>query len=75
MLLAFFTFRTFQRDVGEDVFPEDAYPRTIRRRWIDVAGKIVRHAGQRILKIARSAYESLQFETVWRRCNAPPSLV
>jgi hypothetical protein len=56
MLLAFFTFRTFQRDVGEGVFPEDAYPRTIRRRWIDVAGKIVRHAGKRILKMARSAY-------------------
>lgn len=75
MLLAFFTFRTFQQDLGEGVFPEDAYPRTIRRRWIDVAGKIVRHAGRCILKVARSAYDSLQLEVLWKRCNAPPALV
>lgn len=75
ILVAFFTFRTFQRDIGDEVFPEDAYPRTIRRRWIDVAGKIIRHSGRRILQVAQSAYESLQFEVLWKRCNAPPALV
>ena len=75
MLVAFFSFRAYQWDVGQDIIDEQAYPSTIRRQFIDVAGKLVHHAGQVVLKVSRHAYESLQFETLWKRCNSPPALV
>jgi hypothetical protein len=50
----------------------EAYATTVRRRIIDVAAKIVRHAGQIILKVAAAAMEQLQFASLWARSSAPP---
>ena len=38
--------RGFKEDVCQPVVPLNCYPTTLRRRIVDVAGKIVRHAGR-----------------------------
>lgn len=72
MMVAFCLFECFKEDVCGDVIPVEAYATTLRRRLIDVAAKIVRHAGKIILKVAASAMEQLQFVTLWARSNVPP---
>jgi hypothetical protein len=72
MLVAFFLFESFQEDGCRDVTPVEAYATTVRRRIIDVAAKIVRHAGQTILKVAEAAMEQLQFAPLWARSSTPP---
>jgi hypothetical protein len=72
MLVAFFLFECFKEDVCGEVIPMEAYATTLRRRLIDVAAKIVRHAGQIILKVAAAAMEQLQFAGLWARSGAPP---
>ena len=44
-------------------------------RLIGVAAKIVRHAGQIILKVAAAAMEQLQFAALWTRSGTPPQFV
>jgi hypothetical protein len=72
MLVAFFLFECFKEDVCGEVIPVEAYATTLRRRLIDVAAKIVRHAGQIILKVAAAAMEQLQFAALWAKSSAPP---
>jgi hypothetical protein len=72
MLVAFFLFECFKEDVCREVIPVEAYATTVRRRLIDVAAKIVRHAGQVILKVAAAAMEQLQFAALWARSSTPP---
>jgi hypothetical protein len=72
MLVAFFLFECFKEDVCGEVIPVEAYATTVRRRLIDVAAKIVRHAGQIILKVAAAAMEQLQFAALWTRSSTPP---
>ena len=72
MLVAFFLFECFKEDVCGEVIPVEAYATTLRRRLIDVAAKIVRHAGQTILKVAAAAMEQLQFVALRARSGAPP---
>ncbi len=72
MLVAFFLFECFKKDVSGDVIPVEAYATTLRRRLLDVAAKIVRHAGQTILKVAAAAMEQLQFPALWAKSGAPP---
>ncbi len=72
MLVAFVLFECFKEDVCGEVIPVAAYATTLRRRLIDVAAKIVRHAGQIILKVAASAMEQLQFADLWARSSTPP---
>jgi hypothetical protein len=72
MVVAFFLFECFKRDVSGDVIPVESYATTLRRRLIDVAAKIVRHAGQVILKVATAAMGQLQFATLWAKSGAPP---
>jgi hypothetical protein len=72
MVVAFFLFECFKRDVSGDVIPVESYATTLRRRLIDVAAKIVRQAGQVILKVATAAMGQLQFATLWAKSGAPP---
>jgi len=72
MVVAFFLFECFKEDVCREVIPVEAYATTLRRRLIDVAAKVVRHAGKIILKVAASAMEQLQFAALWARSSAPP---
>ena len=75
MLVAFFLLECFKEDVCREVVPLEAYATTLRRQIIDVAAKIVRHAGQVILKVTEATMARLQFAKLWARSNMPPQFV
>jgi hypothetical protein len=71
MLIAFFLYETFKEDVCTPVVAVSSYATTLRRKILDVAGKIVRHAGKITLKITISTWESLDFSQLWVRSGNP----
>jgi len=73
-LLAFALFEAFKADVTDIVVPETAYATTFRRRFLDLAGKIVRHAGRIVLKVTRAAMDRLILDKLWLLCSSPPQL-
>lgn len=72
LLTAFFLFEAFKEDVCAPAVPVTAYPTRVRRAVIDIAAKIVRHAGRIILKISRPVWDALDFGRLWKLANAPP---
>jgi len=74
MLIAFFLFETFKRDVLEDIMPIGSYATTVRRNIIDVAAKIVRRGGQTIMKVTRAIMEAYSFDLLWERCKNPQAI-
>ncbi len=72
MLVAFFLFETFKADILSPVIPIKSYATTVRRRFVDIAGKIVNHAGVISLKIPRLIFEKLKLDQIWLRCTNPP---
>jgi hypothetical protein len=73
-LLAFALFEAFKSDVTDLVVPETAYATTLRRQLIDVAGKIVAHAGRVVLKVTQAALDRLRLDELWLLCSSPPLL-
>jgi len=73
-LLAFALFETFKADVTDVVVPETAYATTFRRRFLDIAGKIVNHAGRIVLKVTRAVMDRLMLDKLWLLCSSPPQL-
>jgi hypothetical protein len=71
MLIAFFVYEAFKEDVCAPVVQVSSYATTLRRKIIDVAGKIVSHSGKRILKITVSSWRSLDFYELWLRSRSP----
>ena len=59
MLPGHFLLESFKEDVAVSVIPIGAYANTVRRRLIDIAGKIVSHSGKIILKVSKACFESL----------------
>ncbi len=74
MLVGFFLFEAFKEDVACPAVSVTAYASTVRRQLIDIAGKIVRHGGRVVLKVAYSSLKHLQLDEVFRRCANPPVL-
>lgn len=74
MVIAFFLFECFKRDVSYDVLPVTAYATTIRRRLVDIAAKIVKKSGAIILRVTRATMEALRFDLLWLRCCQPPPI-
>jgi len=72
MLLGFFLFETFKEDVTPPIIPVSAFPTTLRRKLVDVAAKIVIHAGRVMLKVTSVAMETLHFKELWERCLSAP---
>ena len=73
MLLAFFLYEAFKRDVCSEVIPVDCYPNTLRRMVIDTAAKIIRTGGEIILKVTGATWEALKIDDLWRRSGCPPA--
>ena len=73
MLVAFFLYESFKQDVCDPVVPLSCYATTLRRRLLDVAGKIVRHAGQILLKVTTATWEQLQIRRLWEKSGNPPA--
>ena len=74
MVIAFFLFECFKRDVSIDVLPMNAYATTIRRRLVDIAAKLVKTSGEVTLKVTRAVMGALRFDILWARCNNPPPI-
>ena len=72
MLVSFFLFETFKQDVCTPVVEPVCYATTFRRRIIDNAAKIVRHAGRVVLKITAATFEQLNFALLWDKSMSPP---
>jgi len=75
MVIAFFLFECFKRDVTGDVLPMTAYAATVRRRLVDVAAKIVRTGGEVVLKVTQTLMDALRFDLLWQRCCNPPPIL
>ena len=72
MLVSFFLFETFKQDMCTLVVEPVCYATTFRRRIIDNAAKIVRHAGRVVLKITAATFEQLNFDLLWDKSKTPP---
>lgn len=75
MLVAFFLYETFKVDVSAPVIPPTVYPTTFRRRFVDIAGKIVSHSGQIVLKVTQTTMARLKLDNLWLRASSPPPLL
>ena len=71
MLIGFFLYESFKEDVCSPIVAVSSYATTLRRKILDVAGKIVRHAGRITLKITMSTWQSLDFYQLWIRSGNP----
>lgn len=71
VLVAFFLFEAFKRDVTHDVIPAASYATRVRRQAIDFAAKIVRTSGQILLKVTAPIWDRLQIEELWARSGDP----
>ena len=74
MLLGHFLLESFKEDVVSSAVPIGAYATTVRRRLIDIAGKIVSHSGKIILKVSAACFENLRIPELFRRCRYAPAL-
>lgn len=72
MLLGHFLMETFKQDVCVPVVSVGAYANTIRRRLIDIAGKIVSHSGRIILKVSTTCFKNLHLSDLFQRSKAAP---
>jgi len=62
----------FKRDVTKEQIRPVCYPSTFKRKFIDVAGKVVRTGGEVILKVTQPIWERLHVPDIWERVNSPP---
>ena len=69
MVLGNNLFEAFKEDVTESVIPVSAYADTFRRRFIDTAGKLVRHAGKLVMKVNKVNYVCLKFVQLYEKCR------
>ncbi|MFZ7127529.1 MAG: IS1380 family transposase [Desulfobacterales bacterium] len=74
MLLGHFLLEAFKEDVGAPVVQVGSYAGTVRRRLIDIAGKIVSHGGQIVLKVTRACFESQRLAELLDRCRSAPAI-
>jgi len=72
VLVAFFLFESFKRDVTDDVVPITSQATRLRRQAIDFAAKIVRTSGEIILKVTRAVWQRLRIADLWERAANPP---
>jgi hypothetical protein len=71
MVISFFLFETFKEDVLEEVIPVASYAKTVRRKALDFAAKIVNTGREVILKVTQVVMEYLRFDKLWERCQNP----
>ena len=74
VLVAFFLFESFKRDVTEVALPFTAQATRVRREAIDFAAKIVRTSGRTVLKVTRAVWHRLRIGDLWERATHPPPL-
>ena len=75
MLVGHFLLESFKEDVSAPVLSIGSYASSVRRRLIDIAGKIVSHSGETILKVSQSCLERLHLPELFNRCQMAPVIV
>jgi len=71
MVIGFFLYETFKEDVCLPIVSVNSYATTLRRKVLDIAGKIVNHAGKIILKVTMSVWNSINFYQLWCKSENP----
>jgi hypothetical protein len=74
MLVGHFLLESFKEDVSTPVIAVGAYANTVRRKLIDIAGKIVSHGGKIILKFTTACFDNLRLPELFERCNSAPAI-
>jgi hypothetical protein len=74
MLLGHFLMESFKEDVSTPVLSVGAYATTVRRKLIDIAGKVVSHSEKIILKVSTVCFESLRLPELFKRCQYAPTI-
>jgi hypothetical protein len=74
MLVTFFLYEAFKEDVCAPVIQLSSYATTLRRKLLDVAGKIVSHSGKITLKVTLSTWRRLDFYQLWIKSENPNPL-
>jgi hypothetical protein len=75
MLLGYLLMESFKKDVSATVLPVGAYATTVRRKLIDIAGKVVKHGKTVILKLPQACFEHLRFLELFNRCKFAPAIL
>jgi len=71
MVIGFFLYETFKEDVCSPIVSVNSYATTLRRKVLDIAGKIVSHAGKITLKVTMSVWNSINFYQLWCKSESP----
>ena len=75
MLISFFLFETFKKDVLEEIMPIGSYATTVRRRALDFAAKVIKKSGQLVLKVTKAVMDNLRFDVLWQRSQNPIPII
>jgi len=75
MLLGHFLMESFKEDVSAPVLPVGAYANTVRRKLIDIAGKVVKHGKKIVLKVSQACFENLRLLELFKRCSYAPAIL
>ena len=66
-VISFSLMRNFQKEITLEHKFKVMRPENFRRIFIDIAGKIITHAGQKILKLKSSVFEKLKLGALFDR--------
>lgn len=65
MVIAYNLFEYFKKDLEIDVLPITIYASTFRRKFIDIACKIVHTGGRIIAKVSEAIFNRLKLQYIW----------
>jgi len=75
MLPGHFLMESFKKDISAPVLPVNAYATTVRRKLIDIAGKVLKHGKTVILKVPQVCFEHLRLLELFNRCKYAPAIL
>jgi hypothetical protein len=68
-VIAYDLLSAFQTDILAPAIPMESYPDTVRRLFIDTAGKIVKTGRKIILKFMKEVIDRLNLFDLWEKCG------
>ena len=72
MLVGHFFLEAFKEDISAPVLSVGSYASSVRRRLIDIAGSILSHSGETILKVSRACMARFRRSDLFERCRSAP---
>ncbi len=68
-IIAYNLLSAYQADMDIPEIPVESYPDTVRRIFIDIAGKIVKTGGRAILKFREEVVDRFKLLDLWEKCG------